>query len=311
LGTLSDFDAPVSCHYRLNDGPERPLSVGPDGLRLRGPGDFNAEISVAALRPGENQVLLTAVDRSGRRAEQEVTVDFTPDRRWPLPYRVRWQEVSRISDAVQVVEGRWELTPQGIRPTHPAYDRLIAIGDRTWTDYRVRAGVVVHGFVTPRDVELAGGFGLLMRWTGHYADEHQPSREWRPSGAIGWYRARWEDQPAEVRCLNISDGVIKDTALVETPPRLLEIGVPYVFECGVRSPHIANSRSAANSHDIPRSPSDAGSLYTLRVWEASKPEAPLCDLATRGRAGESPHGSILCIALYADVTIGDLEVTPL
>lgn len=40
---------PVSVHYRLNGGPERALSVGPDGLRLRGHGDFNAEIPCADL----------------------------------------------------------------------------------------------------------------------------------------------------------------------------------------------------------------------------------------------------------------------
>jgi hypothetical protein len=293
LGTVSEAQEPVSVHYQLNGGPERPLSVGPDGLRLRGEGDFNAEIACPDLQPGANEVVLTAVDRTGQRVTQRVTVAFTPDRRWPLPYRVRWNEVTRIPDVVHVVEGQWQHTLQGIRPRYPAYDRLVAIGDQTWTDYQVQAKLTVHGFVEAQDGHPNGGFGLLMRWTGHYADEHQPSREWRPSGAIGWYRARWEDTPAHVRCLNISDGVIVDTLMVETPPRMLDIGVPHVFQCGVRS------RPGTTS------------LYTLRVWPDGQPDALLCDLSTPGREGESPQGSVLFIALYADVTIGDIEVTAL
>ena len=292
LGTATDPDRLVSLSYSLNGGPEEPLSVGPDRLRLRAIGDFNAEIGLASLSAGGNVVRVRAVGANGRETGREVKLHYVPGRTWPLPYAVDWGRVTAIPDAVQIVDGRWRQTPEGIRPEHSAYDRLVAIGDATWTDYRLTVPAIIHGFVDRPDA-LMGGFGLLFRWTGHYADEHQPSREWRPSGAIGWYRARWEESPARSRCLNISDGVVKDVALVETPALQLELDVRYVFQFSVCS------RGGRTS------------LYRYRAWPEGRPEELLCDLAAEGRPGESPRGSALLIALRADVTIGNLSAEPL
>ena len=116
LGTVSVPEGLESLTYRLNGGKPKALNVGPDGLRLRAPGDFNAEIPVTELRTGQNEVLLTAVDRCGQQTTCLVTVGYTTGQRWPLPYDVDWQSVDAISDAVQIVDGRWRLTPAGIRP---------------------------------------------------------------------------------------------------------------------------------------------------------------------------------------------------
>jgi hypothetical protein len=277
--------------------------VGPDGLRLRGEGDFNAEIPTSALCEGENEVVLTAVDVSGRRTTCVITIDYTTGRHWPLPYAIDWENVDSIPDVVQIVDGRWRHAPAGaaggppagIRPEHAAYDRLVTLGDVTWQDYQLRVTATIHGFADqpPPYEGLAGGLGLLFRWSGHPADGNQPSREWRPNGAIGWYRARWEDQPARTRCLNISDAVVVDEALVETGPLELDLERRYVYEFSVRS------RPGATSQ------------YTYRVWPEDDPHRLLCDLVATGRAGEAPRGSILIIALYCDVTIGNLRVDPL
>jgi len=289
LGSVAGAQAPVRLTYRLNRGRDHPLSTGPDGLRLRGDGDFNAEILCEDLRPGANQVLLSATDGAGCTVTETVDVHYVPDTRWSLPYHANLRLGHPLPDAVQVVEGQWLKTPLGIRPKHPSYDRLVAVGDRTWTDYRVRVTATVHGFVDGECGVLQGGFGLLMRWTGHYADGNQPCGEWRPSGAIGWYRARWEDQPAPHRNLNISDGVVKDEALVETRPLTLDPNRPHIFECSVRSQPGGTS------------------LYGYRVWPAGSSDELLCDLSTEGRPGESPSGSLLLIALYADVTLHEIE----
>jgi hypothetical protein len=295
LGTVSNPESLSSLRYTLNGSPPAALSVGPDSLRLRGEGDFNAEIPITALREGENEVLLAAVDVRGRRATCAVTVDYVAGQRWPLPYAVDWVNIDSIPDAVQIVDGRWRLTPAGIRPEHAAYDRLVTLGDVSWQDYRLRVTATIHGFVNqpPPYEGLAGGLGLLFRWTGHPADGNQPSREWRPNGAIAWYRARWEDQPARTRCLNISDAVVKDEALAETGALELDLDRPYVYEFSVRSQPGRTSR------------------YAYRVWPEDKPHRLLCDLAANGREGEAPRGSILLIALYCDVTIGNLSVDPL
>jgi hypothetical protein len=300
LGTVSAPERLGALIYRLNGGEPQPLKVGPDGFRLRAPGDFNAEIAVNALHRRENKVAFAALDRDGQRVTRTVTVDCEENRRWPLPYAVDWKDVDSIQDAVQIVDGRWRLTPgvggpTGIRPEHAAYDRLVTLGDVTWQDYRLRVTATIHGFAAPPAPRegLAGGFGLLYRWTGHLPDGNQPSREWRPNGAIGWYRARWEDRPARYRCLNISDAVVVDEALVETGPLELDLDRPYVYEFSVRSQPGATSR------------------YTYRVWPENNPGQLLCDLAVSGREGEAPRGSTLIIALYCDVTIGNLRVDPL
>jgi hypothetical protein len=292
LGTVSGGDELESLTCSLNDTPPALLNTGPDGLRLRGEGDFNAEIPITQLRAGRNTVRLTAVTCDGREASRSVDLEYTPGRTWPLPYEVDWTRAASIGEAVQIVEGRWTLTPEGIRPLNPAYDRLVAVGDVNWTDYRLTVHATVHGFIDG-ERGLAGGFGLLFRWTGHYPDEHQPHREWRPSGAIGWYRARWEERPARCRCLNISDGVVKDVAMAESPPLELDPAVRHVFEFSVRS---RKNRT---------------SLYRYRAWPEPRPDEVLCDLSAEGRSGESPHGSVLLIALRSDVTIGNLRAEPL
>jgi hypothetical protein len=298
LGTVSGACAPVALTWQLNGAQPAPLSVGPDGLRLRKQGDFNAEVPVRALREGPNDLRLEAHDALGRQASRDVIIHYVPNKQWRLPYTVDFRDAASVTEAVQVIDGRWKLTPEGIRPEQPAYDRLLTLGDVTWRDYRVTVVAQVHGFVeekpTPQraDTGLMGGFGLLFRWTGHHVDEHQPHREWRPNGAIGWYRARWEDNPARYRCLNISDAVVKDELLTETPPVALDTSRPYAFDFAVRS------QVHAPSH------------YRYRVWPVDQPDDLLCDLTAAARPGEATRGSVLFIALYADVTIVRLHAAP-
>ena len=293
LGTVTDPPPDMSMRVKLNDGMDQQVSIGPDGLRLRGVGDFNIELATTDLVPGENVVTILGSDSTGTPVSKKMRVVYTPDKTWPLPYQVRWNQVQNIPDAVQVVEGNWLLTSKGIRPVNPAYDRLIVLGDNTWTDYYVRLAITVHKFVPGEQGDLQGGFGILTRWTGHYADGNQPSHEWRPSGAIGWYRARWEDKPPRWRNLNISDAVIEDRAMVETPSLVLEPDHEVIMQMRVKT------REGNTSH------------YTYKVWYPEEPQKLLCDLDANGTPGESPQGSILLIALFADVTIGDIDCYPL
>jgi hypothetical protein len=285
LGSVSPSDSVVRLSYALNHGPWQLLTLGPDGGRLLGEGDFNAEVPLDHLRPGENLVEIEAWYAGGDREVQPVALQYEADRVWPLPYHANWRSGGTLA-AVQVVEGRWAPTAEGIRPVLPGYDRLLTVGDMSWKDY------VVAVSASYNDLSHFAGFGILLRWTGHYPDGKQPSGEWRPSGAIGWYRARWEDDPARHRCLNISDGVVADRLVVESPPLDLQESRPYVHEFGVRSRV------------------DGPSLYRYRVWPEGRNEEPLCDLSMHGKQGESSYGSALIIALHADVTIHWLHCEP-
>jgi hypothetical protein len=295
LGTAKDA---ITLTYSLNGSEFLSLCLGKDTLRLAEPGDFNAEIACDLLREGDNDVVLTATDDKGQRATRTVQVSYTSSQTWPLPYSIDWSTVSNIAEAVQIVDGRWQLSKEGIRTTRPNYDRLITLGDKRWHDYQLTLQATIHDFfIEPdhpwADGGLEGGFGLLFRWSGHYVDEYQPHREWRPNGAIGWYRARWEEKPAKVRCLNISDAVVQDRVMTETEALELNLNQPYMFQFSVESQEVGTS------------------LYRYRVWSPDNPDKLLCDLSCRGKEGEASTGSILLVCLFADVTIGNINVEAL
>lgn len=119
LGTVSDPDGVTSLTYSLNGGPERPLLLGPDLRRLARPGDFNADIPLADLTAGSNQLVLRATDALGARATATVAMSHTTGRVWPLPYTIDWSSVRAIQDVAQVVDGLWTLGPDGVRPRRP------------------------------------------------------------------------------------------------------------------------------------------------------------------------------------------------
>lgn len=292
LGTVEP-NGLKSLSFSIADGEERPLNVGPDGLRLRAPGDFNAEILYDELPEGVSTVAFRAEYENETSVEDAVQVGVAPRRHWPLPYSVNWREVSSITDAVQVIDGRWTKSDSGIRSCFAHYDRLVTIGDTEWTDYVAEVHATIHGFTSlPGDTGTRGGFGLLFRWTGHVADGLQPAREWRPNGAIAWYRARWDETPPLGRNLNISDAVVKDESLAATEPLELDLDTEYVFSFAVHSQEGHTGK------------------YHFRVWKAAEPGAMICDLVTNARKGEVPKGSILVIANWVDVTIGAVTVRP-
>ncbi len=298
LGTVraDGGSQPMRLTCRLNCGHAEPLALGPDGLRLREPGDFNAEIPVDSLQRGDNHIRLEAADDHGRTTTADAIIHWQPGRPWPLPWAIDWTtcpDAAAVADHVQIVDGRWRRVPAGVRPVIAAYDRLITVGDMTWRDYRVRVAATIHGFEAHATdpTKLTGGFGILVRWTGHHHDEHQPHREWRPNGAIAWYRTDWE-HGSRIRQFNISDAVVKDVALVASQPHTLPTDEPVLFDFTV--------------HSRPGRPS----VYHFRAHPVADPERPLCDLSTEGCDGEAPHGSILLIALRCDVTIHAMQVDP-
>lgn len=294
LGTATPADKVQSLCWSLNAGPEHELSMGPDGYRLAEPGDFNIELRCQLLHDGLNLVEVTAVDLDGGICRERVTVDYCQGRAWPLPCHIDLRDTTCITEDVQVVDGQWHATDRGVRTTVAAYDRLLTLGDLSWTSYRTTVAATIHGFRPPRIPDKPiGGFGILVHWSGHQPDQHQPCREWRPNGAICWYRADWDtpDLPRK-RVFSISDAVVKDTHIVHSAPYDLPTDTSYVYEATVRM----------DEHH-------AG-WYRYRVWPESDPGCILCDLQAKGLSGHAPRGSVLLIALSVDITITQIDVTP-
>jgi hypothetical protein len=300
----------VTLSYQLNDGPPGRLSVGPNRRRLAHAGDFNVEIAHSELRPGANSIRITAEGAGGRTVE-EVLVDHRPGTVWPLPYRVDWRTAPGISPA-QIVDGRWQVGPAGLRPLEIGYDRAVALGDMSWRDVEVSLWFVIHAL----DETITGypsfspGFGVALRWQGHSdwsrpraprlwralrrwwrnlpelgAAAEQPRRGWWPVGARGWYGM----QPGLGYRLSIV-GNADQVLAREARERRLAPGVPYRLTMRVRS-------------------GDPGpSTYGLKVWRADDPEPAHWDLRGRGAAGELATGSLLLVAHHADVSFAAVEV---
>jgi len=276
--------------FSLNDGPPVPLAVGGDEHRLAGPGDFNIEIGLEELRPGVNRLLIAAAVPDGRTTDTEVRVNYHPDREWALPCEIDWSRVEDIQDAVQVVDGRWRRTPEGIRTEEPNYDRMLAVGDMTWTDYEVFAEVTLHDFSPPRGGPPHYGvthFGLATRWTGHEPDDFQPHVRWYPLGATAEFRL-------SRRLWRCSWRIIGDKG------RLIE---------SRRRRRIRKNRRYRMKHRV-ETLENGHTRYRVKLWPDSKREPPGWDLEWIEERGDLPAGSALLIAHHSDVTFGRIRIDP-
>ncbi|MFW2387978.1 MAG: DUF1349 domain-containing protein, partial [Polyangiales bacterium] len=192
LGKVVDPDGVAEFTYSLNGGPEYPLTIGRDGFRLQYAGEYNVEIAYADLEPGLNTVAIHAIDGLDYFTIETVDVEYVDDFTTPIPYSIDWDTVndlSEVSDVAQIVDGDWALEGDGLRTQEIGYDRLLAIGDISWTDYEATVEMTIHN---DPDSDLVPVLGLGMRWTGHYySDGLQPQWVWWPIGGLlgyTWYR---------------------------------------------------------------------------------------------------------------------------
>jgi uncharacterized repeat protein (TIGR02543 family) len=280
LGNVSDSNGIDSLFYSLNGGPLVALSIGPDGYRLESPGDFNIDLATADLVEGLNEVIITAVDNDSPSYQtvDTVTVEYTSGNVWPLPYSVDWDTVTAIGNVAQVVDGLWELTDSTLRTTIPGYDRLIALGDMAWDDYEVTIPVTIHA----RSPDF--GAGVLLRWNGHTDSPFltdQPKAGYWPLGMICWI------QYGRIQMLGNLAGFI------ETKVRPVSLNVTYMLKARVET--------------VP----GVGGYYSLKVWEEGEPEPSEWDITAQEELSDPQSGSMMLISHRADVSFGDVTITPL
>jgi hypothetical protein len=272
--------------------------MGPDTRRLESEGDFNVDIAYAALNPGLNQVVITAIDELDNTAVETVTVEYVSGHVWPEPYFIDWNSVADIQDVAQIVDGLWTKEADSIRPDilGLGYDRLVAIGDMTWPtwdDYEVTVPITIHGIDESGYAYPSNGpaVGILMRWTGHTdipVSGWQPKSGYLPLGAIGMYR--WKTDALKDRLQIMGNGGV--IVAEDTSGRKLAYGVPYVFKMRVET--------------VP----GQGGLYSLKVWEEGQPEPSGWDLTTQEGLSDPQNGSFLLLAHHVDASFGDVTATP-
>lgn len=290
LGNVSDPDGIASLTYSLNSGPALPLSLGPDTRRLVARGDFNVELASTALGSGLNQVTITAIDLLNNTTVQSVTLEYIPGKVWPLPYSINWSLVENLQDVVQVVDGLWSVGQHGLRPRVLGYDRIVAIGDMSWSAYEITVPITVHG-IDPAGFQwpsIAPWIGIILRWQGHSDwGGAQPTIGWKPVGAFLWYS--WK---GNYFSLKGDSGFAVDDPL----RRKLEFGVRYYYKMRVQT--VPN-----DSHQL--------GWYKAKIWPDTEPEPSTWTLRGSEKWQDLPNGSLLLVAHHVDATFGNVSIVPL
>lgn len=281
LGNAWDPDEVRSLAYRLNGGESMGLSIGPDRRRLQDPGDFNVEIPTTSLFPGSNTVVISMTDRLGNVVSETVEVIWEPVP-VELPHTVEWADAAAVGDVAQVVDGNWSIVDGQARTTSTGYDRLLAVGDQSWTNYEIEVPVTIHAIGPGAGAPLSGpalvGFGL--NWIGHSLTGTQPNWGFTPTGAFAWYTL---DRGGRL--------VVQTSAEADYLGRTLELGKTYRFKARVEQ--IA-----------------ATTQYSFKVWPDGGDEPD--EWTNQAIGTEAPMaGSIVLIAHHADVSFGDVKVTPI
>ena len=294
LGNVSAPSGIASASYTLNGGASQFLRVGPNPTRLADTGDFNVEIDHASLNAGANTVVVTATDKLGNAATHTVTLNWqNTGQVWPLPYSINWSTVNNISDVAQVVDGLWAIQPDGtLRTMQSGYDRIIAIGDQTWTDYQVTAQMTFNSFD-------CYGFGaaLVVGWTGHTysstALQPDQPRSGHPFFGAGEYSTYFQQGPSSAALdIYANSPNYPERALIrDTSGWKPTLGVKYDFKFAVQ-----------------RNSNNTSSHYSLKVWPDGTAEPANWSLQADGDAST---GSLLLLTGRSDVSFGNITVVAL
>jgi regulation of enolase protein 1 (concanavalin A-like superfamily) len=282
LGHADDPDGVAWVDYSLNGGPYTNLTINDSNPRIIRFGDFNIELDVSQLQPGANHVEIVASDRVGYQTHRTVTVNWDPGHLWPFPYTASWAGASRISDAVQVVDGLWGFQGTDVHPLQTGYDRVLALGERTWTNYDVTAPFTINSMDSD---SWHSGFGLGTGWQGHTGSA-RPRTDY-PMGLLCFYYRR---APGDAWKLWFDSYGAPWDVTNDGRQNFLTPGVRYVMK--MRTQDIGGGMAH----------------YSCKVWPASAPEPSGWALSLDWPARA---GSAIVVEDYADVSVGPVTVSPI
>lgn len=292
LGRVTPSHQLLAATIRVNDGESRPLAIGSDSHRLADAGDFNAELGWDELRIGKNHLIVKATWRDGRSEQSDVEIGVARNERWPLPYYVDFRKTTNLQDVVQVVDGKWRLTPEGVRTERPYYDRVLTMGDTHWKNYQATIRFTLHGFAPSENgppTYNVTHVGVALRWRGHTADDRQPSRQWYPLGAQGEFLIKPDLSKCQWRVLPSQ----KDRTYAETVHKI-DLHQPLKIKAQVATIAAGDSR------------------YRFKLWAEGKPEPRAWDVEHIEKGdGDFPSGSLCLVPHNTDVTYRDVRVEPI
>jgi len=269
-----------------------PLVRGPDTRRLLKSGDFNVELQMAQLVAGTYTVTVSATDNNGNVSTEVIPVEITKNVVWPFG-TVQFTGATPLQEQVRPVDGEWTVSNAGARTKSSAtgYDRLLTLGDLSWTNYEVFGSFVVHSIEAPGTFPSVSGnplVGIGVRWYGHAGNAVPRNGSW-PTGAFAWFLWNADHVTGRFRLhTNFYTNNVSQTA-----PMVL--GDRYFYRVRV-----------TQNGAVPQ--------YVYSIWktEVFTPGAPPSwEVTTPGVVGDPASGAVVLIAHHVDATFGDVTVTPL
>ena len=295
LGNLQSEHPIAELSYQLNASEPRPLSLGSDLHRLASSGDFNVDLDVNTLKDGNNVLMLHATDSIGNSVMREVQFSVEKNKKWPLPYSIEWSKVRDLQDVVQVVDGHWVITEDGLRNKDIYYDRVVAFGDTSWSNYEVTTTVTFHSFKAPEPgppTYNVSHAAIAVRWPGHDVDSLQPHRKWYPMGATAEFRLTAGLDSCRWRIFDGPKSVVFYEEQSEENYRTIETGIIYGMKHKVESI------------------GDSTTRYAVKLWQIHEKEPIDWDFVAIEQSENVFRGSALLLAHNTEVTFGDVVVLP-
>ena len=297
-GNVTAADGISSLTYKLNQGESNKLTLGSDLHRLAAEGDFNIDLKVADCLEGENHVLIEALDALGNKTSKLLKINVTKQKSWPLPYQIDWSEVNNIQEVVQVVDGQWQITKDGVSNIDVYYDRVLAFGDNSWENYEVFTTVTFHDFTPPikgPPTYNVSHAAIATRWPGHDADDLQPHRKWFPLGATAEFRLTKDLDSCRWR---IFDGPKPDTKNFHVEQSVEEYR------------NIELNKVYGMKHRVETIGKDS-TMYSVKLWPILEQEPAGWDFQGVEEDENVAKGSALLLAHNTKVTFGNIFVTPI
>ncbi|MEM7273342.1 MAG: LamG-like jellyroll fold domain-containing protein [Actinomycetota bacterium] len=297
-GRVTDPSGIQSLTYAVNGGQTVTMGIGttscPIGIsctrRLALDGDFNVDVDRSLLNPGLNTITLRAVDNDNDETVLEIPVDFTDGVTWQFPYSVDWSTVTDLSDVAQSIDGRWSSRGATLDIDEIGYDRIISVGDETWSSFEAEVPITIRSF-DPAGYEAPSGgpaVGFIPHWRGHgQVGVTQPKFGFSGQlGALVWYRYL-NDLNGER--LEIRDSTSSPVA-EDFSGKTLDLNTTYIFKLQAETG------------------GGQGPLYRLKVWEQGTSEPSAWDIVTSLPPGSPDSGSLVLVAHHVDANFGNLEV---
>jgi len=280
--------------YQLNGSEDRPLNIGSDKHRLANYGDFNIEIAWEELKEGKNNIKISAKSSHDVSYSSNVIAIVNKGREWPLPYEVNFTKIGNLQEYVQVVDGKWRLTNEGVKTVEPYYDRVLSLGDTSWRNYQANIILSINGFTPPEEgppTYNVTHFGTAFRWRGHVpTPNQQPYTKWYPLGAQGEFLLKNELDSCAWRIL--FDGG-------ETAPPVKYTEIRNSLELGTKIRIKAEVETVENGN----------TRYRFKQWAFDQAEPEEWDIAGIEDGKKDFESGALCLVPHnSDVTIHSVKV---